>query len=123
LPSPISQKWVGFAKILKQGTDALAHSALIALVIAVVLGIVFTVLEQNPKLRKWVPSPTGIGIGMLVPAAYVVTMLFGGLIDWYVRKKDPRGADAKILPLASGFIAGDALVGVGNAVVTLNAKP
>jgi uncharacterized oligopeptide transporter (OPT) family protein len=41
------------------------------------------------------------------------------LIDWYVRKKDPIGADAKILPLASGFIAGDALVGVGNAVVTI----
>jgi putative OPT family oligopeptide transporter len=122
LPSPISQKWVGFAKILKQGTDALAHSALIALVIAVVLGVVFTVLEQNPKWRKWIPSPTGIGIGMLVPAAYVVTMLFGGLIDWYVRRKDPHAADAKILPLASGFIAGDALIGVGNAVVTLNAK-
>ncbi len=119
LPSPISQKWVGFAKILKQGTDALAHSALIALVIAVVLGVVFTVLEQNPRIKKWIPSPTGIGIGMLVPAAYVVTMLFGGLIDWYVRKKDPIGADARILPLASGFIAGDALVGVGNAVVTI----
>lgn len=123
LPSPISQKWVGFAQILKKGADALAHSALIALVIAVVLGIVFTVLEQNPKARKWVPSPTGIGIGMLVPAAYVVTMLFGGIIDWYVRKKDPRGADAKILPLASGFIAGDALIGVGSAVVNIANRP
>jgi putative OPT family oligopeptide transporter len=123
LPSPISQKWVGFAQILKKGTDALAPSALTALVIAVVLGIVFTVLEQNPKIKKWVPSPTGIGIGMLVPAAYVVTMLFGGLIDWYVRKKDPQGADGKVLPLASGFIAGDALIGVGNAVVTIAARP
>ena len=87
-------------------------SAFIALALGVALGIVFTVLEQKQKIRTWVPSPTGIGIGMLIPSTAVSTMLVGALIDWAVRRKDPRGADAKMLPLASGFIAGEALVAV-----------
>jgi uncharacterized oligopeptide transporter (OPT) family protein len=112
LQSPISQKWVGFAKLLSQGISVLHPSAFIALALGVGLGIVFTVLEQNRKIRTWVPSPTGIGIGMLIPATAVSTMLIGALIDWGVRRRDPRGADAKMLPLASGFIAGEALVAV-----------
>jgi uncharacterized oligopeptide transporter (OPT) family protein len=112
LSSPISQKWVGFAKILSQGLDVLHPSALWALVIAAVLGIVFTVLEQNPNRRTWVPSPTGIGIGMLVPASAVATMLLGAVIDWFARRRDPKATDAWILPLASGFIAGEALIAI-----------
>lgn len=112
LQSPISMKWVGFAKLLSQGLHVLEPSALWALAIAAVLGIVFTVLEQDPKRRTWMPSPTGIGIGMLIPASAVATMLVGALIDWFARRRDPKGTDAWILPLASGFIAGEALVAI-----------
>jgi uncharacterized oligopeptide transporter (OPT) family protein len=110
LSSPISQKWVGFAKLLGQGLDALHPSAFVALAIAVVLGIVFTVFEQKQSIRKWVPSPTGIGIGMLVPATAVATMFVGALIDYFWRKADKDNPESKILPLASGFIAGEAVI-------------
>src|SRR6185295_6077416 len=68
LSSPITMKWVGFAKILSQGFHVLHPSALVALAIGVVLGIVLSILEQDPKRRTWIPSPTGLGIGMLIPA-------------------------------------------------------
>jgi uncharacterized oligopeptide transporter (OPT) family protein len=110
LSSPISQKWVGFAKLLGKGLDALHPSAFVALAIAVVLGIVFTVLEQKKSIKNWVPSPTGIGIGMLVPATAVATMFVGAWIDFVCRRRDPEGVDAWILPLASGLIAGEALI-------------
>lgn len=110
LPSPISQKWVGFAKLLGVGFDSIHPSALWALGIGVVLGIVFTVLEQKKSIRNWVPSPTGVGIGMLVPGFYVTSMLVGALIDWAFRRRDPKGVDRWMLPLASGFIAGEALI-------------
>ena len=69
LTSPISMKWAGFAKLLGLGIHTLHLSAIWALGIGVVLGILFTVLEQKKEIRTWVPSPTGIGIGMLVPGA------------------------------------------------------
>lgn len=110
LPSPISQKWVGFAKLLGHGLDSLHPTALWALGIGIVLGVLFTVLESRKSIRTWVPSPTGIGIGMLVPSVYVTSMLFGALIDWTCRRVDPKRTDRWALPLASGFIAGEALI-------------
>lgn len=112
LSSPVSQKWVGFAKLLSQGTSALHPSALWALGVAVVLGVVFTVLEQKPAWRTWVPSPTGMGIGMLVPASAVATMFLGSLIDFAARKTSAKNPDGWILPLASGLIAGEALIAI-----------
>ena len=32
-----------------------------------VLGVILTVLEANPRLARFVPSPTAIGLGMLIP--------------------------------------------------------
>jgi uncharacterized oligopeptide transporter (OPT) family protein len=110
LTSPISQKWVGFAKLLGRGLHTLHPTAIWALGIGVGLGILLTVLEQKKELRTWVPSPTGVGIGMLVPGAAVASMFLGSLIDWFFRRRDPKGVDRWSLPLASGFIAGEALI-------------
>ncbi len=51
LSSPISQKWAGFAKILEEGPGALPTSALYALIIFSVLGVVLTVMESNKRLK------------------------------------------------------------------------
>ena len=117
LSSPISQRWVGFALILKDGFSALHKSALYALAIGAALGILFTVLEQRREWRNFVPSPTGIGIGMLVPASSVATMLVGALLEWRWRKGDPESAKNYGTPIAAGLIAGEALVAVILAIV------
>jgi uncharacterized oligopeptide transporter (OPT) family protein len=111
LQSPISQKWAGFAKLLSAGFSALPHGALTALAIAVVLGILFTVLEST-RWRAWTPSPTGIGIGMLVPASAILTMFLGGVTAAAWNRTAPRQSETHRVPLASGFIAGEALVAV-----------
>jgi uncharacterized oligopeptide transporter (OPT) family protein len=49
---------------------------------------------------------------MLIPASAVSTMFVGALIAWYVNKRNPKSGDSVVLPLASGFIAGEALVAV-----------
>jgi uncharacterized oligopeptide transporter (OPT) family protein len=110
LTSPISRKWAGFAEILSKGFSALPPGAMTALVIASVLGIIFTVIEGRGK--KWVPSPTGIGIGMLVPAAPIMMMFVGGVVDRVWHRVDPKSNNLYMTPLASGFIAGEAIVAV-----------
>ncbi|TBR25877.1 OPT family oligopeptide transporter [bacterium] len=111
LQSPISQKWAGFAQLLSKGLSALPPGAIAALGIAVVLGILFTLLEQT-KHKAYVPSPTGLGIGMLVPGSAIVTMFLGGVLDWAWNKLDPKSWDRHLVPLASGFVAGEAIVAV-----------
>ncbi len=117
LPAPISQKWAGFAKILQDGPSALPASALYALVVASLLGVVLTVLESRPRLKKYVPSPTGLGIAVLVPFAYIFTMFVGAVIGALWTKLDRRSSELYLVPLGSGFIAGEALIAVIAAII------
>ena len=110
LSSPISRRWAGFAEILSKGLSALPPGAVEAVVIAAVLGIMFALLET--RNARWVPSPTGVGIGMLVPAAVIFVMFLGSLVERLWRRADRRSHELYMVPLASGFIAGEAIVAV-----------
>jgi uncharacterized oligopeptide transporter (OPT) family protein len=113
LSSPISQKWAGFATLLSKGLSALPAGAIQALLVAVVLGIVFTVIEGG-RWKKFCPSPTGIGIGMLVPGSAIVTMFLGAVLAlaWPKPKANGESENRTLTALASGFIAGEALIAV-----------
>ncbi len=117
LASPISVKWAGFAELLNQGFGALPRGCFTAMLIAVVLGIIITCLE--PSHRKWVPSPTGVGIGMLVPGMAVMPMVLGGICQLVWSKTHSKTEAAFSLPLASGLIAGEALVVLGLSIVAM----
>jgi uncharacterized oligopeptide transporter (OPT) family protein len=108
LSSPISIKWANFAEVLDRGFKELPDGCFIAMVVAMVLGIILTCLE--PRYRRFVPSPTGVGIGMLVPGLAVMPMVLGGLCQWLWARSQPRSEETYRLPLASGFIAGEALL-------------
>jgi len=110
LTSPISVKWAGFAELLSKGFGALPSSALWALIIALAIGVVLTLLEANPRFGRFIPSPTAIGLGMLIPGFSVIPMVLGGIIQAVWKKTSPKGEDTYCVPLASGFITGEALV-------------
>jgi uncharacterized oligopeptide transporter (OPT) family protein len=115
LSSPISVKWAGFAELLASGTSALetkVPGAFTAMLVATAVGIVITLIE--PKLTKeqkeYMPSPTGIGLGMLIPGFAVIPMVIGGIIQVIWHKSSPKTEETYNTPLASGFISGEALV-------------
>jgi uncharacterized oligopeptide transporter (OPT) family protein len=112
LAAPSARRMAGFAELLNAGISKLPSSALWAMAIAVILGIVLAVLEDRPALRRWLPSTTGLSLGALLPFSAVATMLVGALIGMGWMKASPRGAEENMVPLASGFIAGEALIAV-----------
>ena len=61
---------------------------------------------------KWVPSPTGTAIGMLVPASVIIVMFLGSVVDTIWRRVDRASNTSYMVPLASGLIAGEAIVAV-----------
>jgi len=110
LTSPISRKWAGFAEILSRGLSALPPGAIAALVVGSILGIILAVLEYRNV--KWIPSPTGIGIAMIVPASVIFVMFLGGVVDRLWLRRDRQANELYMVPLASGFIAGEAIIAV-----------
>jgi uncharacterized oligopeptide transporter (OPT) family protein len=110
LTSPISRRVAGFAEILSQGVSALPTGAVPALLVGALLGIGIAIAES--KGVRWVPSPTGVGIGMMVPAAVIIVMFLGGIVEHVWRRVSPRTYELYVPPVASGFIAGEALIAV-----------
>jgi hypothetical protein len=64
-----------------------------------------------------------VGIGILVPFSVIFTMFVGGLVGFFWEKKHKASADIFMVPLASGLIAGEAIVGILLAVVFLAGMP
>ena len=122
LLSPTSQRWVGFAKFVTQDlnapgvmTPALAARLSwmrVSLVVGAAIGVLLTLLEQNKRLRPFVPSPTGMGIAMLIPINAVTVIFLGALGDWIWAKVAPAQHERYSIPVASGLIAGEALIAV-----------
>jgi uncharacterized oligopeptide transporter (OPT) family protein len=110
LTSPISRKWAAFAEVLSGGFSALPKGAVPALILASLVGIVITIYEMRDV--KWLPSPTAMGIGMLVPASVIIAMFAGGIVDVVWRRADRGSHERYVTPLASGLIAGEAIVAV-----------
>lgn len=110
MASPISMKWAGFAELLMGGISALPKYSMHALAVAAVLGVLITVFED--KHKQYLPSPTGVALGMLIPAAAVLPMLLGGLVQFIWQKLSPKTEEAYNIPVASGLIVGEAMLGL-----------
>ena len=110
LSAPGSVRIAGFAEVLNEGFSKLPPGAPTFLIIGALVGIMITLLEI--KWRKWVPSATGLGIGMMVPGSVVLTMVLGGLFVSLWSRANRQQADKLAMPLASGLIAGEALAAI-----------
>lgn len=110
LSSPISQRIAGFSEVLATGLDKLPPYSMEAMLIGAVIGILITFLEIPWK--KWVPSATGLGIGMMVPGSVVFTMVLGGIVMSLWSRANKKSADMLGMPLASGLIAGEAIMAI-----------
>jgi uncharacterized oligopeptide transporter (OPT) family protein len=115
LSSPISVKWAGFAELLTKGFSALPPGCLIGLVIGIAVGIGLTLLAE--KYSEKTPSPAAIGIGMLIPASVLMTFILGGVGQLIWSKASPKSEEDFRIPLASGLIAGEAILAVVLAIL------
>lgn len=112
-PAPSAQVWAAVAKLLSNGIDSLHHSARLGIVIGGLIGIIIPVIEIIfPKRKKYIPSAMGLGLSMVIPFYNSLSMFIGAFIALMLEKKLPKIADKYIIPLSSGIIAGESIMGV-----------
>ncbi len=114
LPAPSAKVWAGVAELLANGIHALPTGALAAIAVGAGVGVALTLLEEfGPKRwRPWLPSTTGLGIAGVIPAFNSFAMFAGALAAWLFARARPRPAETYTVPLSSGLIAGESLMGV-----------
>jgi uncharacterized oligopeptide transporter (OPT) family protein len=117
-PAPGVQVWASVSRLLSQGASQLHPAAQQAIVVGLVAGAGLTLLEKflPRKLRALVPSPTAIGVSFMIPFANSLAFFVGALAAEIVRRRRPVEVDATVTPVASGFIAGESLMGVAIAI-------
>lgn len=124
LPAPAAMAWKAMAELLAKGFDALPPKAPIALAVAAAVGVVLPLLRRSDRLKPYIPSGMAVGIAFIIPAFYSLVMFYG-LIVWLIwRHLSPRTAGEYTFAVASGLIAGEGLMGIANAALTiLGVKP
>lgn len=123
-PAPAAQQWKAVAQIFQFGIGNLHPMARQCILWGAVGGALLTLIERVfssekfKKYKSYVPSATGIGLGMILPFYQPLQMFLGAAIAAIVMaRKDGRAGDY-VVPVASGLIAGESLIGV--VVAALN---
>lgn len=119
-PAPSAQQWKAVAELFKVGISSLHPMARYAIGIGVAVGVAMALIERvAPKeAKRYMPSVTGFGLGMLLPFFYSFSMALGAVLAWAFEKLNPKQAERFIIPVSSGIIAGESIMGV--VVVAVN---
>jgi uncharacterized oligopeptide transporter (OPT) family protein len=110
LNAPTGVKLSNMAVLLSQGFGALPRYAAEATIVAAILGIVIAVV-QNKWHAPWIPSTAAFGFALILPGTLNIPMGIGGIAGWIWQKRSPENYEKYCVTVASGFIAGEAILG------------
>lgn len=118
-PAPGAQQWKAVADVFRLGIENLHPMARQCLVIGSVIGVVLVVLERvvPAPSKKLVPSATGFGLGFILPFYYPLAMWLGAVAAEAFDRVSKTAAGRYVVPIASGLIAGESIVGVAVAAI------
>ena len=113
-PAPAAQTWKAVADLLAQGVHALHPTAQVGILVGGLLGIILPLIEKAlpEKAKKYLPSATGLGLSMVIPFFNSLGMFIGALIAMLLETFKPKVASDYVVPVASGIIAGESIMGI-----------
>ena len=108
---PATNMWRAVADLLTLGVNHLPSTALTAIVIGAIVGMILPVVEFLwPKTKPWLPSAMGLGLAWVVPFQNAFSFLIGAVIVSLWQKWNRKNSDTYAIPIASGLVAGESLV-------------
>ena len=119
-PAPAALVWRGVAELLAKGVGSLPTTARWGIVVGASLGIVLPLLEMAlPRWKKFIPSPTGLGLAFTINGFNSVSFFIGACLAAWFKRAKPALAKEYTIPVSSGIIAGESLMGVAIAFGTI----
>jgi uncharacterized oligopeptide transporter (OPT) family protein len=109
LPAASVQSWKAMAEAV-QGGALPAHAAQAAGIGAAIGALL--ALGARTRFARFLPSPAAMGMAMLIPGSYAVTIFIGATIAMVARRVRPGLEESNVLTLAAGGMAGESIAGV-----------
>ncbi len=118
-PAPAAQSWKAVAELMKYGIAGMHPVYQQAIVLGGAIGVVLTLGEQllPASFKRFWPSATGIGLGLILPFLNPLSMFVGSVAAWAWERGNKASSDDYMIPVASGVIAGISIIGVLAAFV------
>jgi uncharacterized oligopeptide transporter (OPT) family protein len=118
-PAPAVQVWAGVSQALVDGLSGMHPSVVSAVKWASLLGAILAIVERYaPKhVVRWLPSASGLGVSLVVPGANSISMFFGAAVAAIVTSRDKALGERTVVPVSSGLIAGESLMGIAVAIL------
>ncbi len=111
--APAAQQWEAVARVFAEGFANLHPMARHGIMVGIAWGIALAIAEVIfPKLRTWIPSATGLGLGLMFPFATSLSFFIGAVLAVIFQRVSERQAERFVVPISSGLIAGESVVGV-----------
>jgi OPT family oligopeptide transporter len=112
LTAPTGIKLANMAVLLSRGFEALPRYALQATIAAVVAGVAIAIIREKLQAAwvGWIPSVAAFGFALVLPGDLNISIAAGGIAGWVWMKISRETYDRYAITLASGMIAGEALV-------------
>jgi OPT family oligopeptide transporter len=113
-PAPSAQQWRAVAEVFKYGLANLHPMSQKAIFVGLGVGTVMALAEQlAPKhIKKWLPSPTGLGLGFTLPFFYPLAIFLGAVFAEIATRVNKAWAERYLVAIAAGGIAGESIIGV-----------
>ena len=121
-PAPSCVVWAGVSQTFSGGLSALHPTSKTAIFVGLILGVALALFEKFAprKVRPLLPSPSGLGIAMVLPASNCIAMFLGAAVAEWLRRTRPLFAEKTVVPVASGLIAGESLMGILIALLVVS---
>ena len=117
-PAPAAVAWKAVADVFSTGIENMhpTHQDMIwaGLIVGAVMVLLEVAVEKAGK-KEWkafLPSATGVGLGLVLPFQYPLSMLIGAVAAHVWMKRSPKSGSLYIVPVAAGLIAGISIMGV-----------
>ncbi len=109
---PAAKMWEAVARALTQGLHSIPDTAQVAIVVGGLVGAALPVIQGMlpARHRKWAPSAMGIGLAWVVPFYNALGFAIGAVVASVWMALHKRTGEKFIIPIASGLVAGEALM-------------
>lgn len=120
-PAPAVAVWKAVAEVMAQGVGAIPRGAVPAMAIAGGAGLALAAGEKLLPARyaARLPSATAMGLAFVIPAWNSLSLFLGAALAALAMARAPDWSKRRLIALAAGLVAGESLVGVALAAISL----
>jgi OPT family oligopeptide transporter len=112
-PAPAAQAWKGVAEAMARGLSELHPVKVWSIAIGGLIGLILPLLARwFPRHARYIPSAAGLGLAWTFHFFTSLSFMIGAVVAWAWQRKRPAQSEEFLFPVASGVIAGGALMGV-----------